>query len=197
MSYVATAVTRGKEDWAASEVDLSGVSDLEEVADVLRELAPEAEISLLFVEADDTYLAIVRLDNGEDLRVFGTDAAFARESRLGALLLADLEPPALEGAVPGAGDRADTTGAAGAAGAAAGAGAATAATPQAADTSGEQSPPPDVEPVGDAELLADLEMPGSVLLMICAREGMLPSDITAEVAQAIGCGDEIEELREA
>jgi hypothetical protein len=26
---------------------------------------------------------------------------------------------------------------------------------------------------------------------------MLPSDITAEVCQAIGCGDEVEELREA
>lgn len=187
MSYVATAVTRGKEDWAASEVDLSGVSDLEEVADALRELDPEAEISLLFVEADDTYLAIVRLDNGEDLRVFGTDAAFARESRLGALLLTDLEPPALEGAAPESDHRADTAGGAGAAGA----GTAPAA------ASDEQSPPPDVEPVGDAELLADLAMPGSTLLAICAREGMLPSDITAEVAQAIGCGDEIEELREA
>jgi hypothetical protein len=32
-------------------------------------------------------------------------------------------------------------------------------------------------------------------LELCAREGMLPSDMVAEVCQAIGCGDEMEELR--
>jgi hypothetical protein len=35
------------------------------------------------------------------------------------------------------------------------------------------------------------------LLTTCAREGMLPADVTSEVAQAVGCGDELEELREA
>jgi putative tRNA adenosine deaminase-associated protein len=63
-----------------------------------------------------------------------------------------------------------------------------------------QEPPPlapDADPAGDADLLSDLGVPAGTLLELCAHEGMLPSDITAEVCQAIGCGDEVEELREA
>ena len=56
---------------------------------------------------------------------------------------------------------------------------------------------PDVEPVGDADLLADLGIPAGRLLQLCAREGMLPADVTAEVCQALGAGDAVEELREA
>ena len=56
---------------------------------------------------------------------------------------------------------------------------------------------PGFDPVGDPELLADLGIPGERLLALCAKEGMLPQDVTAEVCQVIGCGDEVEELREA
>ena len=54
-----------------------------------------------------------------------------------------------------------------------------------------------IDPAGDPDLLVDLGLPATRLLQLCAHEGMLPSDITAEVCQAIGCGDELEELREA
>jgi putative tRNA adenosine deaminase-associated protein len=56
---------------------------------------------------------------------------------------------------------------------------------------------PDADPVGDAELLGDLGINANKLLGLCGREGMLPSDVTAEICQRIGCGDEVEELREA
>jgi len=46
-------------------------------------------------------------------------------------------------------------------------------------------------------LLSDLGVPASRLLALCGREGMLPADVTAEVCQLVGCGDEVEELREA
>ena len=80
MSTFAAAVTRVKNRWTASELDLSGVADIEEVVDRLRDAEPDADVSLLFVEADDQYLVILRLDEGEDLRVFGSDSAFADES---------------------------------------------------------------------------------------------------------------------
>jgi putative tRNA adenosine deaminase-associated protein len=54
----------------------------------------------------------------------------------------------------------------------------------------------DIDPVGDADLLADLGVPSRQLLALCATEGMLPADITAELGQLIGFGDEIEDLRE-
>ena len=176
MSNFAAAVTREAKVWSAAELDLSGAADIEEITDRLRDVAPEAEVSLLFVESDDAYLAILRLDEGEDLRVFGSDGVFAEESRLGALLLGDIEEPALD-IDAAAGDAADDED----------------------EEEADEPPTPggDVEPVGDAELLSDLGVPAHRLLELCAQEGMLPSDITAEVCQAIGAGDDIEELREA
>jgi len=171
VSTFAAAVARGKNGWTASELTLTGVTDIDEVVDRLRDAEPDAELSLLFVEADDQYLVILRLDEIEDLRVFGSDSAYADESRLGALLLADIEAPALEIddlAAPGRDDEDDRP---------------------AAD--------PDADPVGDIELLADLGVSSHRLLTLCGLEGMLPADVTAEICQKLGCGDELEELREA
>ena len=91
MSYFAAAVVRDDSGWTAAEVSLRGATDIDEVADRLRDVDPEADVSLLFVEADDAYLVILRLDEGEDLRVFGSDSAYAEESQLGALLVGDLK----------------------------------------------------------------------------------------------------------
>ncbi|GAA2882302.1 hypothetical protein Acy02nite_78440 [Actinoplanes cyaneus] len=175
MSIFAAAVARGKNGWTASELDLSGLADIDEVVDALRDVEPDAELALLFAESDDEYLAILRLDEGEDLRVFGSDSAFAAESRIGSVLLGEVETPAVEVddlAAPAEGD----------------------------DEDEEEDRPvadPDADPVGDAELLNDLGVPAQRLLALCGMEGMLPSDITAEICQKIGCGDEMEELREA
>ena len=173
MSYFAAAAVRGSKGWSAAEVDLTGVADIEEVVERLRDVEPDAPVALLFVESDDAYLAILRLDDGEDLRVFGSDGAFAEESRLGALLLGDVETP-----VPEIDD--------------------VVSVPPESDEEPVKPPAdPDVEPVGDADLLADLGVPAGRLLALVGREGMLPADVTAEVAQVIGAGDVIEELREA
>ena len=171
LSTFAAAVGRGKNGWTASEVDLSGLADIDEVVDAMRDVEPDADVTLLFVESDDLYLAILRLDEGEDLRVFGSDSAFADESRIGAMLLGEIEAPALEIDDLTAGDDEDET------------------DRPAAD--------PDADPVGDAELLNDLGINAHRLLALCGLEGMLPADVTAEICQRIGCGDEMEELRDA
>ncbi len=176
MSIFAAAAVRGSSDsWSAKEVDLSGVADIDEVADRLRDVDADADVSVLFVESDDTYLVILRLDEGEDLRVFGSDSAFAEENRLGALLLGDIEEPALE--IDDVAIEAD---------------------PVDDDDEVEElpSPAPDADPVGDADLLADLGVAAHHLLELCSQEGMLPADITAEVALLMGCASQIEELRE-
>jgi len=174
VSYFAAAAVRGSAGWSAAEVNLNGAADIEEVADRLRDVDLEADISLLFVEADDVYLVVLRLDEGEDLRVFGSDSAFAEESRLGALLVGDIKAPALEidEVVESVAAAAD-------------------------DEPDKPAADPDADPVGDADLLSDLGISAHRLLELCAHEGMLPADVTAEVCQTLGCGDEIEELREA
>jgi putative tRNA adenosine deaminase-associated protein len=180
LSTFAAAVARTKNGWAASELDLTGLGDIDEVADALRDAEPDAELTLLFVESDDQYLAILRLDEGEDLRVFGSDSAFADESRIGSVLLGDIEAPALEIDELTAAREDDE---------------------EDADEDAEEEdtpvPDPDADPVGDAELLNDLGVSANRLLTLCGREGMMPADVTAEICQQIGCGDEVEELREA
>ncbi len=172
MSIFAAAVARGKNGWTATELDLSGLADIDEVVDALRDAEPDAGLALLFVESDDEYLSILRLDEGEDLRVFGSDSAFVEESRIGSVLLGEVETPALGVEDLSAGE----------------------------DDEDEEDRPaadPDADPIGDAELLNDLGVSSQRLLALCGMEGMLPSDITAEICQRIGCGDEMEELREA
>lgn len=152
----------------------AGVTDIEDVADRLRDVDSDADLSLLFVEADDTYLVVMRLDEGEDLRVFGSDSAYAEESRLGALLVGDLKTSVTglddtdEPRPSGRGD----------------------------DDTEQPAVDPEADPVGEADLLADLGIPAQKLLNLCAQEGMMPADVTAEVCQVLGCADEVEELRE-
>ncbi|WP_109595245.1 tRNA adenosine deaminase-associated protein [Actinoplanes xinjiangensis] len=167
MSIFAAAVARSKNGWTASELDLAVLADIDEVVDALRDTEPDADLALLFVESDDEYLAILRLDEGEDLRVFGSDSGFAEESRIGSVLLGEIETPAL-----GLDDLA-------------------------VEDDEDKPADPDADPVGDADLLGDLGLNAQRLLALCGREGMLPSDVTAEICQKIGCGDEMEELREA
>ncbi|MER5336544.1 tRNA adenosine deaminase-associated protein [Micromonospora sp. NPDC002717] len=174
MSYFAAAVVRDGGGWTAAEVNLRGVTDVDDVADRLRDVDQDADLSLLFVEADDAYLVILRLDEGEDLRVFGSDSAYAEESRLGALLVGDLKT-----SVTGMDDTDEPRPA------------------PSGDEEGQQpAVDPEADPVGDADLLADLGIPAQKLLNLCAQEGMMPADVTAEVCLMLGCADEVEELRE-
>ena len=177
VSTFAAAVARGKNGWTASELELTGLADIDEVVDRLQDADPDADVSLLFVEADDLYRVILRLDEGEDLRVFGSDSAYAEESRIGALLLGDIEAPALEidDLEPSADDADDDE----------------------EEPADRPAADPDADPVGDAEVLADLGISANRLLSLCAQEGMLPSDITAEICRRLGCADELDELREA
>jgi putative tRNA adenosine deaminase-associated protein len=177
VSHFAAAVVRDREGWTATELDLTGAADLEDIADRLRDADPDSPLAVLFVEADDTYLAILRLDEGEDLRVFGSDSAFIAESRLGALLLSDAEEPTAEPAVVPVDDTDDES--------------------PASDQEEDTPVATDADPVGDPDLLTDLGVPAPRLLSLCGREGMLPADVIAEVCQLIGCGDEVEELRDA
>ena len=66
-------------------------------------------------------------------------------------------------------------------------------------------PPPDAEeesataaegdPVGDPDLLADLGIPASELLALCAEEGLLPGDVLTAISERAGFLEPLEELR--
>jgi putative tRNA adenosine deaminase-associated protein len=163
VSYFAVAVGRDGDEWEAAEVDLDHVADVEDAAEVMRETYPDADVTLLFVDADDEYLTVMRLDNGDDLRTFGSDAEYASQSRLGEALLGDLEPEDTEEI-------------------------------DAEDEESINARPTelDAEPVGEADLMSDLGVTGAMLLALCAKEGMMPSDVMTEVAEAVGFSDALE-----
>jgi putative tRNA adenosine deaminase-associated protein len=170
VSYFAAALARSSEGWTAAELDLDGQEDVEAVSDLLRDVEPAAELSLLFVESDDEFLVVLRLDEGEDLRVFGSDVAFADSSKIGDVLLAELEPSE----VPVSLDTLEVTGD--------------------ADAENESAEPVG-NPVGDADLLTDLGISARDLLALCSHEGMLPADVMTEICRKLGCADELMGIR--
>jgi putative tRNA adenosine deaminase-associated protein len=164
VSYFAAALARTPAGWTAEELDLDGVSDVDEVADRVRDVDGDAETALLFVEEDDEYVAILRVDAGaDDLRVFVSDALAAETYPVAGIFFAgavEEEPPA-------------------------------------ADDEDEETAAPDSEPVGDADLLADLGTPRRDLIALVTHERTLPADVISEVCERAGCLDELEMLRGA
>jgi putative tRNA adenosine deaminase-associated protein len=91
VSYFAAALARTESGWTGSELDLADVEDLEQLADVLRDLAGDGEgPSLLLLEEDDEYVAVVRVDGGtgglDEPRVFLSDRRAVQGSDVAAML---------------------------------------------------------------------------------------------------------------
>jgi putative tRNA adenosine deaminase-associated protein len=172
VSYFAAALAHTSAGWTTAELDLDGADNVEAVGDLLRDVDPDAELSLLFVESDDEFLVVMRLDHGDDLRVFSSDVAFADASKIGEVLLEELEPSEvpvdLDIAEPAEGD---------------------------ADAEEEPAAEPVGNPVGDADLLTDRGISSRDLLALCAHEGMLPADIMTEICRKLGCADQLQDLR--
>ncbi len=163
MSYFAAALARTPAGWTAEELDLDGLTDVDAVADRVRDVDGEAETALLFVEEDDEYVAILRVD-ADDLRVFVSDSQAAESYPVAGIFAGAVEeePP-----------------------------------PSDLDDEEEDEEPPDSEPVGDADLLADLGTPRRDLIALVTHERTLPSDVISEVCERAGCLDELETLRGA
>lgn len=92
MPYFATAFARTNHGWLSRELDLDEADDLEGVADALREFAAEdsADVTLLFVEEDDEWLGVARIDGEGDPRVFISDSRVLAYSDMAARLAEDL-----------------------------------------------------------------------------------------------------------
>lgn len=166
MSYFAAALARTRAGWTAEELDLDGLADVDAVADRVRDVDGDAETALLFVEEDDEYVAILRVD-ADDLRVFVSDSQAAETYPVAGIFAGAVEeepPPP-----PDVDD----------------------------DEEEEEEEPPDSEPVGDADLLADLGTPRQDLIALVTHERTLPSDVISEVCERAGCLDELETLRGA
>lgn len=97
MSYFAAGLARTADGWAGAELDLDDAEDLEQLADQLRDLAGDGGgPSLLLLEQDDEYVAVVRVDGGsgslDEPKVFLSDRRAVQASDVAALLWEQEDP---------------------------------------------------------------------------------------------------------
>lgn len=168
MSYFAAALTRTSAGWSSQELDLDEFSDLEALAEELRDLSGDgAGPALLLLEENDEYVAVVRVDGGTgslaEPRVFLSDQRAVLASDVAAMLWEDTGPPQDDEE----------------------------------DAAGDEEPRLVLgEPVGDTSLLADLGTSPDALLDLCAEEGLLPADVITALGERAGFAAALEQLRD-
>lgn len=165
MSYVATALFNGGQQWSVADVDLTDAADIDAVVEALTDLDPDAKTSILLVEEDDEYVAITRVDGTGEPRVFVSDDRAMDTYPVVEAMTSGLE---LEPADPAEGLD---------------------------EIAEDAPPGHDMAPAGDPDLLADVGTSGAVLLELCAHEGTLPGDVIAAICENAGCLAEYENLR--
>jgi putative tRNA adenosine deaminase-associated protein len=129
---------------------------------------------LLFVEQDDEWFAIVRVDGAGEPRAFISDARVVPGSELAALVFEEVPEDVVEDVDVSLDDDDDDV---------------------EVEEVEEPAVRPDAEPRGATDVLADLGISAAQLLAMCAEEGMLPADVITAVCERLGCAEEIEVYR--
>lgn len=185
--YFAALLARTEDGWEASDTELDDVETLSDLTDLARDASVDEDTVLVFIEQEDAWFGVVRVDGEEDPRIYVSDASAAARSSYGEILLTDellgREPGAedtiaaleelvgLDGTEDGEPDTADND--------------------NNDDDDDEDGPGAGVVPagpLGDTGLLSDLGLPEAELLM-------LRTDALAEIADALGAAEVLETVR--
>ncbi|MBT2397447.1 hypothetical protein [Streptomyces sp. ISL-100] len=181
--YFAALLARTEDGWKASDTELDDVETLSDLTDLAREATVDDDTVIVFIEQEDAWFGLVRVDGEEDPRIYVSDAAAAARSSYGEILLTDEllgrdpeDPDALEDLV---------------------------------DLDGTEDGEPDEElnnesdeeeitadggsvvpagPLGETGILADLGLPEKELLA-------LSTDALVEIADALGAADVLETVQ--
>ncbi|MFJ5803049.1 tRNA adenosine deaminase-associated protein [Streptomyces decoyicus] len=180
--YFAALLARTEDGWEASDTELDDVETLTDLADLAREAAVDDDTVVAFIEQEDAWFGVVRVDGEEDPRVFLSNAAAAARSSYGAMLadellgrdeddaaddLDSLDLDGTEDGEPESDNNVDDD------------------DPLEA-VNGSDGPPRG--PLGDAALLADLGVSEKELLA-------LDSDALSTIADSLGCTEVLEAVR--
>ncbi|MFE4695172.1 hypothetical protein ACFRH6_34615 [Streptomyces sp. NPDC056749] len=188
--YFAALLARTEDGWEASDTELDDVETLSDLTDLAREASVDEDTVLVYIEQEDAWFGVVRVDGEEDPRIYVSDASAAARSSYGEILLTD----ELLGREPGAedeiaaleelvdldgtdGDEPDET--------PSDAGARDAVTEPDLDHDPDAVP---AGPLGDLGVLADLGLSEKDLLT-------LRTDALVEIADALGASEVLESVR--
>ncbi|MEU6080429.1 hypothetical protein [Streptomyces sp. NPDC047108] len=173
--YFAALLARTEDGWEASDTDLDDVETLADLTDLARGASVEDDTVLAFIEQEDAWFGVVRVDGEEDPRIYVSDAAAAARSSYGEILLTDellgREPEDdldslvdLDGTEDGE-----------------------------PESDGEESATDDDAvppgPIGDSGVLEDLGMTSKELMSLAG------GDALSEIADMLGCGEVLEAVR--
>jgi putative tRNA adenosine deaminase-associated protein len=87
VSYFAAVLARTPTGWTAKELDLDEVETIDDIAELVRDASDAARTAMMFIEQDDEYVGILRVDGEQDdPRVFLSDGSAAEEYDLAGLL---------------------------------------------------------------------------------------------------------------
>ncbi|MFD7745290.1 hypothetical protein ACFV2V_04130 [Streptomyces sp. NPDC059698] len=181
--YFAALLARTEDGWEASDTELDDVETLSDLMDLARDASVDEDTVLIYIEQEDAWFGVVRVDGEEDPRIYVSDASAAARSSYGEILLTD----EMLGRPPGAGDEIaaleelvdldstedgepDRT-----------------AAPAAEDDASDRDAVP-AGPIGELGVLADLGMSEKELLT-------LQTDALAEIAEAVGATEVLEAVR--
>jgi putative tRNA adenosine deaminase-associated protein len=192
VAYFAALLKRSADRWQARDADLDEIEDIAGLVEFMREVPDDEEdeeepdTTVLLLEQEEVWFAVVRLDAEEDPRVFVSDVAAVSRSAYGELLLSvgltpvgpDGEPAdELEGEPEEPEEEEDD-----------------AELEDLAEIEPDERRPLRSGPAGDALLLEDFDVPAAKLAGLC-RVGLPPADALADVAEALGAAEELEEVR--
>ncbi|MEW1627305.1 hypothetical protein AB0387_07725 [Streptomyces sp. NPDC089173] len=196
--YLAALLARTEDGWEASDTELDDVETLSDLTDLAQEASVDEDTVLVYIEQEDAWFGILRVDGEEDPRIYVSDASAAARSSYGEILLTD----ELLGREPGAEDEiaaleelVDLDGTEdGEPGDPAGS-ASSSATTTDRDTDGDSDPDsnPDSDsvpagPIGELGILADFGVSEKDLLT-------LRTDALTEIADALGASEVLEAVR--
>ncbi|MET9953171.1 hypothetical protein ABZ135_16685 [Streptomyces sp. NPDC006339] len=178
--YFAALLARTEDGWEASDTELDNVETLADLADLAREsAADDGDTVIVFIEQEEEWFGVVRVDGEDDPRIFVSNAAAAARSSYGEILTSELlgdddrdddldELVDLDGTEDGEPETVED---------------------EEDDVVAAAGIPP-AGPLGDGQVLADLGLTEKQLLALRAD-----ADALGEIADAIGASDILETVR--
>ncbi|MEU0103703.1 hypothetical protein [Streptomyces sp. NPDC006267] len=183
--YFAALLARTEDGWEASDTELDDVETLSDLTDLARDASVDEDTVLVYIEQEDAWFGVVRVDGEEDPRIYVSDASAAARSSYGEILLTDEmlgREPGAEDEIAALEELVDLDGTED--------GEPERPAPAAVDPD-DDGPDPDAVPagpIGELGVLADLGMSEKELLT-------LQTDALAEIAEAVGATEILESVR--
>ncbi|MEU7291680.1 hypothetical protein AB0A76_00505 [Streptomyces exfoliatus] len=176
--YFAALLARTEDGWEASDTELDDVETLSDLTELARE-ASDDDTVIVFIEQEDAWFGIVRIEGEEDPRIYVSDGAAAARSSYGEILTREILGDDLDDIVDelesldldGTEDGEPLDG-----------------VPDDDEETSVAAEAVPAAPVGDRLILADLGMAPADLLA-------LETDALAEIADALGAAEVLEAVR--